>query len=323
MKSLDHYWYDRNLIAFLLWPVSLLFRLLVWARLKAYQLGVFKSFKAAKPVIIIGNIAVGGTGKTPLILELCRILSSCGLKVGVISRGYGGTGPWPHQLYEGAEAEASGDEPVQLFQRTKLPVVVGPDRVEDANLLCKQNEIDIILADDGLQHYRLQRDLELVVIDQQRQFGNGFCLPAGPLREPLSRLNRQSWCIYNGGEQKYSFTIEPSYVKQLGSDCTEKLSAFTRTTVHAVAGIGNPDRFFNMLKDHGIKVIEHPFADHYQFSESDLNFADDLPVLMTEKDSVKCKSLVNNNLWYVTIDIKLTEQFLNDFKKQVVQLTHG
>lgn len=323
MQSLDHYWYDKNLVAYLLWPISLLFRLLVWSRLKAYQLGLFKSFKVSKPVVIIGNIAVGGTGKTPLILELCRLLTSYGLKVGVISRGYGGTGPWPHQLSEGAEAQVSGDEPVQLYQRTKLPVVVGPDRVKDAALLCEQNEIDIILADDGLQHYRLQRDLELVVVDQQRQFGNGFCLPAGPLREPVSRLSKQSWCIYNGGKQKYSFAIQPSYVKQLDSNRTEKLAYFAQKTVHAVAGIGNPQRFFSMLKEHGINVIEHAFPDHYQFNESDLNFDDDLPVLMTEKDSVKCKSLVNNNLWYVAIDIQLSNQFLNDFKKQVVQLTHG
>ena len=323
MKSLDHYWYDKNIVALSLWPFSLLFRLIVWIRRIAYQAGLFKSFKVSKPVIIVGNIAVGGTGKTPLIIELGKLISSYGLKPGIISRGYGGIGPWPHQLTDNAQAAVSGDEPVQLYQRTELPLVVGPDRVEDAELLCRQNEIDIILADDGLQHYRLQRDLELVVIDQQRQFGNGFCLPAGPLREPVSRLGKKSWRIFNGGEQKYSFTIRPTYVKQLASDRNESLQYFDKKTVHAVAGIGNPQRFFSMLKDNGINVIEHAFPDHYQFADEDLSFNDELPVLMTEKDSVKCKSLVNDNLWYVAIDIKLSEQFINDFKKQVDQLTHG
>jgi len=328
MKSLDHYWYDNNIVAWFLWPLSLLFRVLVWVRFKAYQSGLFQSFKAAKPVVVIGNISVGGTGKTPLIIELSKLLASLGYKVGIISRGYGGTGPWPHQLNNASKAEQSGDEPVQLYQRTGLPIVVGPDRVDDAALLCEQNEIDIILADDGLQHYRLQRELELVVVDQQRQFGNGFCLPAGPLREPLSRLDvqhgkKQSWCIYNGGQQKYSFSIKPGMVINLQSGEEKSLKSFANMRVHAVAGIGNPQRFFTMLEQHGINVTEHAFPDHYQYQSSDVDFDDDLPVLMTEKDSVKCTPSDNAKLWYVAIDIVLSDDFVNDFTKQIGQLTNG
>lgn len=323
MKALDHYWYDINTVAIFLWPVSLLFRTLVWFRRKAYALGVFESFKVAKPLIVIGNLSVGGTGKTPLIIELNKLLTDMDLKVGVISRGYGGTGPWPHQLTDQSSAAVSGDEPVQLFQRTKLPIVVGPNRVDDAKLLCKENNVDIILADDGLQHYRMQRDLELIVVDQQRQFGNGFCLPAGPLREPLSRLNEKSWCVFNGGDQYYSFQIKPSNTVQLNTKRTVKLQYFENKTVHAVAGIGNPQRFFNMLKDNGINVIEHAFQDHHNFTVDDLNFNDDLAVLMTEKDSVKCQNIDNERLWYVAIDITLSDNFITDFKKEVGRLTHG
>lgn len=323
MKSLDHYWYDINIVAIFLWPVSLLFSTLVWFRRKAYALGIFKSFKVAKPIIVIGNLSVGGTGKTPLIIELNKLLTDMGLKVGIISRGYGGAGPWPHQLTDQSSAAVSGDEPVQLFQRTKLPIVVGPNRVEDAELLCKENNLDIILADDGLQHYRMKRDLELIVVDQQRQFGNGFCLPAGPLREPVSRLGKNSWCVFNGGDQNYSFQIKPSHTIQLNNKRTVSLQYFENKTVHAVAGIGNPQRFFNMLKDNGINVIEHAFQDHHNFTVDDLNFNDDLAVLMTEKDSVKCQNIDNENLWYVAIDITLSDNFITDFKKEVGRLTHG
>lgn len=323
MKSLDNYWYDLNPVALLLWPVSVLFRLLVSLRRMCYRTGLFKSYKMSKPVIVIGNISVGGTGKTPLIIELCQLLDSWGINVGIISRGYGGTGPWPHQITAESAAETSGDEPVQIFQRTGVPVVVGPDRVADVEMLCKNNNIDLILTDDGLQHYRLQRDLELVVIDHQRQFGNGFNLPAGPLREPVSRLKESSWCIYNGGESEYSFKIEPSFVKHLSSERKESLNSFKGNFVHAVAGIGSPERFFTMLREFGLNIIEHSFADHHQFSETDLTFNDSLPVLMTEKDSVKCTGFTNKKLWFVAIDIKLSDQFLIDFKKQVDELTHG
>jgi len=323
MKSLDNYWYNINLISLLLWPLSLLFRLLVMTRRMFYQTGLFKSYKMNKPVIVIGNISVGGTGKTPLIIELCHLLDSWGIKAGIISRGYGGTGPWPHQLTDESSAEESGDEPVQIFQRTQVPVVVGSDRVADVELLCENNNIDLVLTDDGLQHYRLQRDLELVVIDHQRQFGNGFSLPAGPLREPVSRLKESSWCVFNGGDSDYSFKIEPSFVKQLSSDRKESVKYFKGSFVHAVAGIGNPDRFFTMLRELGFNIIEHAYPDHYQFSENDLKFNDSLPILMTEKDSVKCGGFTNKKLWYVAIDIKLSDQFLIDFKKQVKELTHG
>lgn len=326
MKTLDHYWYSINPVSLILWPVSLFFLLLVICRKAFYTTGVFKSYKIKKPVVVIGNITVGGTGKTPLIIKLCELLNNWGYKTGVISRGYGGTGPWPHQLVSTSTAEGSGDEPLQVYNRTGVPVVVGPDRVADANYLLDNNELDIILTDDGLQHYRLQRDLELVVIDQSRLYGNGFLLPAGPLREPVSRMNTfktACWKIVNGGNENYAFNIRLRNARQLSSDRDESLENFKSDTVHAVAGIGNPQRFFNMLKQAGLKIIEHPFPDHHQFSQQDLDFNDELPVLMTEKDSVKCQTFTRDNFWYVPIDIELTETFINAFQAKVAELVHG
>ena len=327
MKSLDQYWYSKNPVAIFLWPISFVFYLLSFLRRLAYKFRLFKSVTVAKPVIVVGNISVGGTGKTPLIIELSRMLISWGYKVGVISRGYGGHGPWPHQLDDISTAESSGDEPVQIFQRTGVPVVVGPDRIADAQMLIDNNEIDILLADDGMQHYRLNRDLELIVIDAERQFGNGFMLPAGPLREPVSRLKQSGWAIFNAGnetgDQGYAFKIVPTVVKNLASAEEENIAFFQEKTVHAVAGIGNPQRFFRMLRDNGLNVMEHAFPDHYVYRANDLQFNDSHPVLMTEKDSVKCKNFNNNKLWFVAIDIQLSESFTNDFKQKVTELVHG
>jgi len=332
MKSLDQYWYSKNPVAILLWPVSLLFYLLVFLRQLFYRFRLFESITVSKPVIVVGNISVGGTGKTPLIIELGRLLTSWGYKVGIISRGYGGQGPWPYQLDDNSTAEVSGDEPLQIFQRTGLPVVVGPDRIADAQMLIDNNEVDLLLADDGMQHYRLNRNLELIVIDAQRQFGNQFMLPAGPLREPVSRLKKSGWPVFNGGninggkndgDQGYAFKIEPSIIKNLVSCEEESISTFQEKSVHAVAGIGNPQRFFQMLRDNGFSVIEHAFPDHYVFNEDDLDFGDSLPVLMTEKDSVKCKKFSNKKLWFVAIDIQLSEPFVSDFKRTVNELVNG
>ena len=323
MKSLDQYWYSINPVAILLWPVSVLFRLLVIIRQLAYKFSLFESITVSKPVIVVGNISVGGTGKTPLIIELSQLLTSWGFKVGIISRGYGGQGPWPHQLNANSTAETSGDEPLQIFQRTGLPIVVGPDRIADAKMLIDNNEIDLLLADDGMQHYRLNRNLELIVIDAQRQFGNRFMLPAGPLREPVSRLKKSGWPIYNAGEQGYAFKIEPTVIINIESEQEENISSFQEKSVHAVAGIGNPQRFFQMLRDHGFSVIEHAFPDHHVYSEDDLNFNDYLPVLMTEKDSVKCYQFDNNKLWFVAIEVQLSKSFTNDFKHKVTELVHG
>ena len=312
LKPLDHYWYSTNLISLLLLPLSGLFCLLSRLRVMLYRLGILKSFKAPVPVIIVGNISVGGTGKTPLIIELVKQLKAKGFKPGVISRGYGGkAGSWPQKVTQTTTAELVGDEPQLIFDQTACPVVVGPDRRKTVTRLLNEFACDIVLSDDGMQHYALQRDIEIAVVDAQREFGNGFCLPSGPLRETVSRLQQVDLVILNGGtEDQYAFSMQADNCLSAGSETSShealSLSDFAGKTVHAIAGIGNPERFFSMLKQHDIDVIPHAFADHYNYQQADLLFNDQNPVLMTEKDAVKCKAYTLANHWSVPVTIKLT-----------------
>jgi len=319
MKRLDFYWNSINSVSIVLLPLSGLFCLLSTIRRYLYKLGIFKSYKAPLPVIIIGNISVGGTGKTPLIIELVKQLQLLGKNPGVISRGYGGSATtWPQLVNEKSTAEKVGDEPQLIFQHTKCPLVVGPNRQHDIELLIKQFDCDVVLADDGMQHYALQRDVEIAVVDSQRYFGNGFCIPSGPLREKPSRLKQVDLVLINGGnDNQVSFSLQPLHCKAVGHNVQGniKLDEFTGKSVHAVAGIGNPERFFNMLSAKGINVIPHAFADHYSYKVSDFMFNDDMPVLMTEKDAVKCLDFDLPNLWSVPVEIKissLAQKKLND-----------
>jgi len=310
MKRLDHYWYSVNLISLLLLPLSILFCIIGKLRKLLYKTGVLKSYAAPVPVIVVGNISVGGTGKTPLIVELVKQLQVKGKNPGVISRGYGGNAKqWPQPVSADSSAELVGDEPVLIQNRTSCPVVVGPNREDDINLLLENHECDVILSDDGMQHYAMQRKFEIAVVDAERQFGNGFCLPSGPLRENRSRLKKVDMVLLNGGDtDQVSFSMQSAQCCPLDAQ-NEKLllSAFSGKKVHAVAGIGNPERFFNMLRNNNINVVEHVFNDHFAYKEEDLIFGDQLPVLMTEKDAVKCKSFTLDQHWYVPVDITLSE----------------
>ncbi|RDH83978.1 MAG: tetraacyldisaccharide 4'-kinase [endosymbiont of Galathealinum brachiosum] len=311
MKRLDYYWSSINFVSMMLLPLAGFYCFVSTLRKKLYKSGVLKSYKAPLPVIIVGNITVGGTGKTPLIIELVKQLQSRGRKPCVISRGYGGNASiWPQIVNDKSFAETVGDEPQLIFQNTGCPVVVGPNRKEDIELLIKQFDCDVVLSDDGLQHYALQRDIEISVVDAQRQFGNGFCLPSGPLRENVSRLKQLDMVLLNGGSDKeVSFVMLPNECVSVGKREADQLSLsnLSDKTVHAIAGIGNPDRFFQMLKAYNINVIPHSFEDHYMYKQTDLNFNDDCPVLMTEKDAIKCINFELSNHWSVPIEIKLSE----------------
>lgn len=310
MKRLDHYWYSINFVSLLLLPLSGLFCLISFIRSKFYKFGLLQSYKAPLPVVVVGNVTVGGTGKSPLIIELVKQLQAKGRKPGVISRGYGGNADsWPQIVNAETSAAKVGDEPQFIYQRTQCPLVVGPDRRQDIELLISQFDCDIILADDGLQHYALKRDVEIVVVDASRQFGNGLCLPSGPLRETVSRLQQVDLVILNGGsELEASFSMQTSQCLCVGRKniSNVNIDEFSGKTVHAVAGIGNPQRFFTMLAGLGINVIPHAHADHYNYQESDFVFADNLPVLMTEKDAIKCSEFKLNNHWSVPVDIVLS-----------------
>lgn len=316
MKRLDYYWYNKGVITLILSPVSWLYCLVAIIRRFAYQARIFKTHKMPVPVIIVGNITAGGTGKTPLVTWLVDLLRDNGYSPGIISRGYGGAARnWPQQVRVDSDPRMVGDEAVLLAHRCKCPMAVGPRRVEAALALLEHKDIDIIVADDGLQHYALDRDLEIAVIDGVRRFGNGKCLPAGPLREPRKRMESVDIAVTNGvpGPREYGMTLKPGPVQNLvDSRQSVTLDAFSNISkkVHAVAGIGNPDRFFKQLNDHGLEVIEHPFVDHYMYEEEDFQFDDDLPVLMTEKDAVKCRTFADKRFWVVPVDAQVDKRII-------------
>ena len=313
MKRLEHYWYLRSRWMILLMPFSLLYRIVIWLRRKAYRIGLFASRKLPVPVIIVGNITVGGTGKTPLVAWVANYLKTAGYHPGVVSRGYRGkAGSWPQQVRADSDPVMVGDEAVLLAGLCNCPMSVAPDRVAAASALVEHNHCDIIISDDGLQHYALQRDVEIAVIDGIRRFGNGLPLPAGPLREPIERLKEVDIVVVNGlgGGCEFSMKIKPGAAIKLvdeGQQC--ELSGFDGQRVHGVAAIGNPERFFASLRQAGMLVEEHAFPDHYFFRKQDITFDDNKPVLMTGKDAVKCRHLAGENHWYVPVNTTMTAEF--------------
>jgi tetraacyldisaccharide 4'-kinase len=306
MKSLPHYWYRSNAFVWFLLPFSWLYCFIMMVRRKLYQLNIKKSYSSQLPVVVVGNIVAGGSGKTPLLISLCQYLQNHGFRPGVVSRGYGGSVAGVKQVSEKDTADVVGDEPLMIFQRTGVPVVVGADRVSAVNYLLEHNHCDVVLSDDGLQHYRMNRDFEIAVVDSGRRFGNGFCLPAGPLRERVSRLNEVDMVIYNGRESVTSeqcyYQLEIARVDKLNSENSRPLTSFTGKPVHAVAGIGHPGRFFEQLRHNGIEVIEHAFADHHDYRQHDFSGWDNDCIIMTEKDAVKCRHLSLADAWVVSVN---------------------
>jgi tetraacyldisaccharide 4'-kinase len=324
MKRLDSFWYSQNLLVWLLLPLSWLYCLLAWGRRHLYASGVIASSRLPVPVVIIGNITVGGTGKTPLLIALCELLQRRGLSVGVVSRGYGADNTGVHVLADDDDPRDCGDEPLLIRQHTHCPLVIGRDRVAAANRLLEIAECDVILSDDGLQHYRLQRDIELAVIDAQRGSGNGYCLPAGPLREPVSRLRSVDLVVWHRqslvDDAEIGFCLEFDDAVNLATGDTRSLADFSGQRVHAVAGIGFPARFFRQLQAAGVNVIEHAFTDHHRYRERELDFGDDLPVLMTEKDAVKCRGMQLSGLWKVPVNARLSPALEQAFVDRVCKL---
>jgi tetraacyldisaccharide 4'-kinase len=308
-RQLNALWYGRSVLRWLLWPLALLFRGLVALRRLAYRRGWIPAVSLPVPVIVVGNLTVGGTGKTPLVIWLARKLGERGLRVGIVCRGYRGSAEhWPQLVDAGADVAQVGDEARLLAQRTGCRVAAGPDRVAAAQALLGTGAIDCLLVDDGLQHYRLRRDFEIAVIDGTRGLGNGMCLPAGPLREPESRLGQVDAIVVNEGSFGHTGVLRASLrardVVALAGLARKPLAAFSGQSVHAVAAIGNPDRFFMMLRDAGLRVDANAYPDHASFESQDLAFDDDWPVIMTEKDAVKCGHLRQDRLWYVVSDLE-------------------
>lgn len=300
--ALQRRWYDERPFIILL-PLAALYAGVVAIRRSAYQRGWLSSYRVTKPVLIVGNLSVGGSGKTPLTLAIIERARRLGLRPGVVSRGYGGQAKaYPLMVGPNTPTVEAGDEPVLIAQRAQVPVVVDPDRVRAARCLIDSADVSLVIADDGLQHYRLQRDAEIVVVDARRRHGNGWQLPAGPLRESLRRASSVDLTCVHG--QKQDYWLAPGAARNLGDGRQRELASFER--VHALAGIGEPERFFDMLRAHGLVVVAHPVPDHYRYSAADLAFDDGDPVLMTEKDAVKCTEYAGDDLWAVPVDTVLS-----------------
>jgi len=315
-RKIQQGWYEGHFLLYLLLPASLLFQKLVSLRRQAYLDGKKTVIASPCPVIVVGNINVGGSGKSPLVIWLAEKLKSEGYRPGIVSRGYGGKAPsYPFLVDEKSGPAQVGDEPWMIQRRTGLPCVVDPNRPRGIRHLYETQDCDIVISDDGLQHYAMARDVEIAVLDGQRRLGNGFCLPAGPLREPASRLDSVDFVVVNGGEavdKHYAMGLEASGLFALKDfDQTNRLikQQEANKEVHAVAGIGNPQRFFDTLTALGYRVDPHPFPDHYPFSSKDLVFDDENPVILTEKDAVKCLSFYNKNTYYLRVDAKLEAHF--------------
>lgn len=315
MREIPAYWYGeaRGARYYLLLPLSWLFCFVVWLRRTLYRIKILPSRKAAVPVIVVGNITVGGSGKTPLVIWLANFLKEQGYKPGLVSRGYGGQAKhWPQQVRHDSDYVVVGDEPVMLAARTECPMAVGPNRplVVDC-LLQHHDDIDVIISDDGLQHYAMQRDIEIVVINGERRFGNRQCLPAGPLRERPSRLQKVDMVVVNGTglKQEHPMTVSNHFAVNMLTRETKTLSDFRGTKVHAVAGVGHPERFFDSLRESELDIETHAFPDHYRYEESDMTFNDGLPVMMTEKDAVKCVRFLNDSLWCVPAGVSMGSAF--------------
>lgn len=319
-------WYTGHPALALLRPLEALYRWVVKRKRRRFLNDQRASYRAPVPVIVVGNITVGGTGKTPMILWLIEHCRQRRLRVGVVSRGYGAKPPQlPWRVTADQAAEQAGDEPLLIVQRTGVPLMTDPDRARAVQALLASEHLDLILCDDGMQHYRLARDLELVLIDAARGLGNRRCLPAGPLREPVERLEAADAVLFNGAEQDtaegFGFRLQPSALVNLRTGERRALDHFSAgQRLHAVAGIGNPQRFFNTLQGLGWQPLPHPFADHAQFSAQNLAFTPPLPLVMTEKDAVKCRSFAAENWWYLAVEAQPTPAFGTWFDLQLQRL---
>lgn len=314
-------WFRGHPALWLLWPFSVLFAVVAALRRAYYRLPG-RAWRAPVPVVVVGNITVGGSGKTPLVIALVEALRAAGLRPGVVSRGYGGRTDYPCRVRDGSRAEAVGDEPLLIQRRTGAPVVVDPLRVRGVQHLLAHTDCNVVLLDDGLQHYALARDLELVVVDGDRGFGNGWRLPMGPLREPVSRLRSIAWVIQNGGEQPcwpsaIAMRLQPGTLVPLSG--AEPVPAPAEPVV-AVAGIGHPERFFATLAAQGWAVEPQPFPDHHAFSAEDFRPWLDRAVVMTEKDAVKCAGIAPPRSWFLPVTAVLPPAFLQDFVARVQAL---
>lgn len=326
-KFLLKRWYSDKPIGYLK-PFACLFSKISLSRRQAFLVGKKQSYKASVPVIVVGNITVGGTGKTPIVIFLAEEMKKRGRKPAVISRGYGAHVESNQMVTELSTYHEVGDEPKLIQQRTGIPVAVGRDRKQSIELILKKYpEIDMIISDDGLQHYALHRDLEIVLIDGDRGLGNSALLPAGPLRESKNRLNEVDFVLINGrsefnfSSKSLSFKLTGETLKNIHTSEARDLSSFSEHDVYAFAGIGNPERFFKLLSQYGIEVESHFLGDHAEMPDSFFYERLDKAILMTEKDALKYQHLSLSNLWYLPVDVAMQDDaklhFIDDILNKI------
>lgn len=313
-------WYKQSPWLKTLRPLSSLFQFLAKKKRRDFLSGNKTALELPVPVIVVGNITVGGTGKTPLVIAIIAFLKSQGYKPGVVSRGYTSKAPhYPYTVTKESDPNHSGDEPLLIATRCQCPVVIDPNRVSAAKKLIDEYSCDVIVSDDGLQHYNLSRQFEICVIDGQRGLGNRKCLPEGPLREPVARLDDVDVVVVNGessdayAQEQFEMklvpgALQPLHVEAIATNIQQALPQ-PGDAVNAVAGIGNPERFFNLLEHHGYIVAARAFADHHHYRQEDFIFSNVSPVLMTEKDAVKCGMLSLKNAWFLPVEAQLPEKF--------------
>ena len=326
-KALTKLHYSKSLAPLFLLPLSAIYLLISFARKYLYRFNLLKSFKIQVPVIVIGNITSGGTGKTPLVIHLANELKKNGYHPGIISRGYGSKRNGVSEVNKKSDVENIGDEPILIHKHTHLPVFIAKDRVLAAKALIKKyKKIDVILSDDGMQHYRLRRDIEILVIDGTRRFGNGYLLPAGPLREPKRKVKSVDAIVCN--EKKvidgsYLMKYKSYFLINLKTKKKIPLNKVRLNNLHAVAGIGNPDRFFNYLKALGLVFDSSSYKDHYRFTKKDFKTMNDKNIIMTEKDAVKCEKFARDNFWYLPVVAEIDSKFTDFILNKMKNIAHG
>ena len=317
-------WYNKSIWLYLLYPFSLLFSYLTSRRRRKFLKDKNKSYKSEIPIIVVGNLTIGGTGKTPLVKYIATELINRGYKPGIVSRGYGGKFKETLKVDENTSVKETGDE-AQILSKLNIPFYIDKNRVRAVDKINKNHDCDVIISDDGLQHYKMKRNIEIAVIDGKRRFGNKLTFPAGPLRESIKRLDSVDFIVNNTGpteEKEFLMNISPSEFVHLKSGKSYKIDEWPmHNQVHAVAGLGNPGRFFDLLGKLGFDIIRHPFPDHHNFLSSDIFYLDHLPIVMTEKDASKCKDFDNNKIWYLKIDADVNNKFIDQLQNKLEEIS--
>ncbi|MCR9192333.1 MAG: tetraacyldisaccharide 4'-kinase [Gammaproteobacteria bacterium] len=316
-------WYGQSRVRLLLWPLSIVFQGIGMLRRKWLE---WRRKPLNIPVIVVGNLTVGGVGKTPLVIALAQQLSAKGLRVGIVSRGYGANvRHFPHEVSTDDDAKGVGDEPKLIALKTRCPVVIAPKRLQAVHYLLKHHHVQIIISDDGLQHYAMPRAIEIAVVDGMRGFGSGRCLPAGPLRESPRRLEEVDFIVVNGAQRAHThyprqvdihrMDLQPGLPQSLETGASAAWSTLAEP-FSAVAGIGHPERFFELLRQLGVAFEPHDFPDHHVFVSKELERLKK-PVLMTEKDAVKCRVFATESMYCLPVEAKLSDEFWTELWSRI------